>query len=137
MQRLKNLPQDRNSLIGQGCTFIGDITADGDVRIDGTLNGNILKAQRLIIGKDGFINGNARCQEAEVQGRISGKLSVEGLLHLHHHASVKGDIDAGSLRLEMESVYNGFLRTGKAVGSVRVVKDDPSKESGMQRRRIF
>ena len=136
MHKFKNLPQDRNSLLGQGCTFKGDITADGDVRIDGTLNGNILKAHRLIIGKEGFINGNARCMEAEVLGRINGNLAVAGMLHLHEHAAVKGNIDAGNLRLESQSVYNGYLRTGKAVSTVKVLKED-SKDPSLQRRRIF
>ena len=136
MQKFKNLPQDRDSFIGLGCTFIGDISVDGDIRVDGTLNGKIIKAHRLIIGKDGHINGDVQCQEAEVMGRINGRIFVAGLLHLHDHADIKGDIDAGSLRLEMDSLYNGFLRTGKAVSSKRVTQDR-SQEKSFEMRRIL
>ena len=137
MQKFKNLPQDRDSFIGLGCTFIGDISVDGDIRVDGTLNGKIIKAHRLIIGKDGFVNGDIHCQEAEVMGRIQGRISVSNLLHLHNQADIRGDIDAGSLRLEMDSVYNGFLRTGKAVASKKGILHEKSQEKGFAMRRMI
>jgi cytoskeletal protein CcmA (bactofilin family) len=137
MLRQKNLPQDRNSSIGHETSFIGDISTDADLRIDGTLNGNILKANRLIIGKDGFVNGNAHCLEAEILGKVTGKLVVENLLHLHDRAVINGDIDAGSLRLESESVYNGYLRTGTAVATVRAINEVIPSDDGVRRRRLL
>jgi cytoskeletal protein CcmA (bactofilin family) len=136
MQRKENPSLDRASFIGQGCTFIGDISTDADVRIDGTLNGKVLRANRLFIGKEGFVNGGACCREAEIMGRVNGKLVVENLLHLHNHAIINGDIDAASLHLEVDSVYNGFLRTGKAVASIRVMKDTVGNDSAMRKRRL-
>ena len=136
MLKQKNLSQDRISFIGQGCTFIGDISTDADVRIDGTLNGKILRANRLFIGKEGYVNGGVFCRDAEIMGRVNGKLVVENLLHLHNHAIINGDIDAASLHLEVDSVYNGLLRTGKAVASIRVMKDGPDNHSGMKKRRL-
>lgn len=137
MQRQKNLPQDRISFIGQCCTFTGDISTDDDIRIDGTLNGNVLRANRLFVGKQGYINGSAHCKEAEIQGRVNGKLVVENHLHLHDNAMINGDIDAASLRLEVDSVYSGFLRTGRAVASVKVMKERFGNDPNMRKRRFI
>jgi cytoskeletal protein CcmA (bactofilin family) len=135
MQSQKNLSQESRSFIGHGTTFIGDISTDHDIRIDGTLNGNILKANRLFIGKQGFLNGNAQCRDAEIVGKVNGKLVVLNLLYLHEQAVINGDIEAGSLRLEEDSVYNGYLRTGKSVGSVSVFRESSSQVAVLKKRR--
>ena len=130
-------PLEGNSYVGQGCTFNGDVSTEGHIRIDGVLNGNIKNALRLILGRDGVINGNSRVQEAEVMGKVNGNLVVSGLLCIHEKAEVKGNIDAAMLRLEMEATYNGYLRTGKAVASMRSVREKVSTDAPEQSRRIL
>lgn len=134
MHSLKNHACEGNTLIGQGCTLSGDVSSDGDVRIDGTLNGNIVRAQRLVVGRGGSIKGNVHCREAVVMGTINGSISVEGMFHLQNHGSVKGDIDAGSLQLDAQSVFNGYLRTGHAVAKIRVINDFASRENLLLKR---
>ena len=35
----------------------GDITSEADFRIDGKLEGNVTTSGKVVIGKDGYING--------------------------------------------------------------------------------
>lgn len=137
MQRRNQQPLDGNSYVGQGCTFNGDVSTEGHIRIDGVLNGNIKNALRLILGREGVINGNSRVQEAEVMGKVNGNLIVSGLLCIHDKAEVKGNIDAAMLRLELDSTYNGYLRTGKAVASMRSVREKALSDPLEQSRRIL
>ena len=45
------------SLISAGTTLKGDITSNSDLRIDGTLIGNINSSAKVIIGANGVVEG--------------------------------------------------------------------------------
>ena len=50
------------SLIGAGTSMKGDITSNGDLRIDGTLTGNIHCSAKVVIGANGVVHGNLLCK---------------------------------------------------------------------------
>ena len=51
----------------------GEIVSEADFRIDGTLEGSITTSGKVVIGKEGVINGNVHCTYADVEGKFSGK----------------------------------------------------------------
>jgi cytoskeletal protein CcmA (bactofilin family) len=67
------------NLIGNGTSITGDIKSNGDVRIDGTLKGNISISGKLVVGASGNIEGNVICQNADISGEIHGKITVTEL----------------------------------------------------------
>ena len=46
------------TLIGAGTTLKGDISSNSDLRIDGTVLGNIHSAAKIIIGSSGIVEGD-------------------------------------------------------------------------------
>ncbi|MBS1636406.1 MAG: polymer-forming cytoskeletal protein [Bacteroidetes bacterium] len=103
------------NLIGSGTSITGDITSNGDVRIDGTLTGNIQTSGKLVIGSSGKIEGNIVCQNADVSGEINGTLSVTELLVLKASAKVLGDIETGKLSIEPNALFTGMCKMGAIV----------------------
>ena len=78
--------ENTNGLINTitvGTSIKGDIQANGDFRLDGTLEGNITLTGKLVIGEQGRIVGNVVCQNANVIGIIDGNLSVKEFLTLY------------------------------------------------------
>ncbi len=51
----------------------GDIISEGDFRIDGVLEGSIKTKGKVVIGKEGFVNGSINCLSADVEGKIKGE----------------------------------------------------------------
>lgn len=98
------------NIINNGTLIKGDITATGDFRLDGTLEGNIQLNGKLVIGDTGVVNGNILCQNANVVGTVNGNLSVKELLSLHATARVKGDILINKLSIEPGAVFTGKCR---------------------------
>lgn len=98
------------NIINNGTLIKGDITATGDFRLDGTLEGNIQLNGKLVIGDTGVVNGNILCQNANVIGTVNGNLSVKELLSLHATARVKGDILINKLSIEPGAVFTGKCR---------------------------
>jgi cytoskeletal protein CcmA (bactofilin family) len=102
------------SLIGTGTTITGDIASNGDIRIDGVLKGNIRGTAKILIGQDGVVEGDIEGQQADIMGRVEGKIVVRELLYLRSNAVIKGDIRAGKLQIEPTVVFNGQCQMGEA-----------------------
>ena len=62
------------SLIGAGTTMKGDISSNGDLRIDGTLVGNIHCSAKVVIGANG---GTSTAEVFLNQGTPTTKLSTQ------------------------------------------------------------
>ncbi len=93
--------------IAKGTTIKGSISAVGDFRLDGTLEGNITLNGKLVVGESGFIKGNIVCQNANIIGNVNGNISVKELLSLNSTANVKGDILINRLSIEPGATFSG------------------------------
>ena len=65
------------NLISNGTEITGDINSSGDIRIDGSLVGNLKTKGKVVIGPTGRAKGELYCKNVEVSGTIEGKLAVE------------------------------------------------------------
>ena len=96
--------------ISNGTQIKGDITAQGDFRLDGRLDGNIQLNGKLVVGESGQVKGNVVCQNANIIGRVDGNISVKEVLTLHSTAVVKGDILINKLAIEPGAAFSGTCR---------------------------
>ncbi|MCK5170570.1 MAG: polymer-forming cytoskeletal protein, partial [Bacteroidales bacterium] len=80
------------NMIGAGTEITGDVNSNGDIRIDGTLTGNLKTAGKVVIGETGKVNGEVDCKNSEVLGEVHGKIKVSELLSLKATAKIFGDI---------------------------------------------
>jgi cytoskeletal protein CcmA (bactofilin family) len=95
------------SLIGAGTSMKGDITSNGDLRIDGTLVGNIHCSAKVVIGANGVVQGDINGQQADIMGKVSGTISVKDLLQLKGGSVINGNIQAAKLQIEPTANFNG------------------------------
>ncbi|MBR1851065.1 MAG: polymer-forming cytoskeletal protein [Bacteroidales bacterium] len=111
--------------ITNGSVIKGNITAVGDFRMDGTLEGNISLNGKLVVGETGIVNGNIICQNANIIGSVNGNISVKELLSLHSTANVKGDILINKLSIEPGASFSGTCRM---IDEVRHAQPEPAKQ---------
>ncbi|HKL31457.1 MAG TPA: polymer-forming cytoskeletal protein [Tangfeifania sp.] len=100
------------NIISEGTSINGDISASGDIRIDGELVGNINAKGRLVIGPQGKVDGEVNCNNIEISGYIKGKITVSELLTMKASARIEGDIIAGKLSVEPGSLFTGSCSMG-------------------------
>ena len=104
----KNItPEPSVNKLVQGTTVTGEINATGDFRIDGALKGTIVSKGRIVVGNTGEIEGELTCQNADISGKVSARVSVSELLTLKASAQVKGDIVTGKLAIEPGAKFSG------------------------------
>jgi cytoskeletal protein CcmA (bactofilin family) len=108
-------PSSGTTIIGAGTLITGDITSSADIRIDGTLNGNVNAESKILIGSNGVVNGNISGNNADVAGAVYGTVQVSELLNLRGNASVRGDVYAGKLQVEPTVTFNGQCHMGANV----------------------
>ncbi len=111
------------NLIGNGTHIIGDINSNGDVRIDGTLKGNLSISGKLVVGPSGNIEGNVVCQNADISGEIHGKVTVSELLSLKSSAKLLGDIISGKISIEPTATFTGTCNMGAVVKNISNVSE--------------
>ena len=100
------------NIISEGTIIKGDIIANGDIRIDGDLVGNISAKGKLVVGPKGKIDGEIVCSNIEVSGQIKGKVTASELLNMKSTSQIEGDIVAGKLSVEPGSVFTGTCAMG-------------------------
>ena len=103
----------------------GNIVSEGDFRIDGELKGSLKTKGKVVVGKDGILNGEVSCSNADVEGKIKGKLFVSETLNLRSTSVIDGDVVIGKLIVESGASFNASCsmnREGKKA-EIRLVKD--------------
>ena len=116
------------SLIGAGTTMKGDITSNGDLRIDGMLVGNIHCSAKVVIGANGVVEGDINGQQADIMGKVSGTITVKDLLQLKGGSNLSGNIKAAKLQIEPTANFNGECHMIGAVGASTAAASKPSQE---------
>ena len=101
------LPSSTVNIIGTGTSIQGDIVCEGDIRIDGQVNGLVSTKAKIVVGPEGEITGDLVCQSADVLGKVTGIIKVEELLFLKGNALVKGDVYTAHFEMEPTAKFNG------------------------------
>ena len=124
----ENLPASA-SMIGAGTSLKGDITSNGDLRIDGTLIGNIIGSAKVIIGANGAVEGDISCQQADIMGSVTGSIKAKELLQLKNGSLVKGNISAAKLQVEPAATFNGQCHMQVASSNANVISINEIEEA--------
>ncbi|MEK7254277.1 MAG: polymer-forming cytoskeletal protein [Bacteroidota bacterium] len=102
-------PHALNSLV-QGTILEGKVKATTDIRVDGTIKGDLVCDSKVIIGPTGVVEGTVRCQNAVIEGRFEGNLSVSELLNIRETAKVLGEVSYGKLVVQSGAVISGSYK---------------------------
>ena len=93
------------SLIAEGVRIRGDVATEGDLHLDGAVEGD-LKVGRLTIGESGSVTGTIVAENVEIRGAVSGAISARQV-RLWASARVDGDISHTELSIEAGAHFEG------------------------------
>lgn len=98
------------NILGPGTVVKGDITSNGDFRIDGTLIGSIQSKGKVVVGTTGTVEGEIICQNADLSGNIKAHVTVSELLTLKASSRLVGDIKVNKLAIEPGAIFSGSCK---------------------------
>ncbi len=100
-----------------GSKIVGNITADSDFRIDGTIEGEVRCTGKVVIGEAGKVKGTVICQNAEILGLMDGKINCSQQLSLRANGKIQGEVQTKTLVVEPGAQFNGSCSMGAALSS--------------------
>lgn len=106
---MKNKQQDQFSIqniIAKGTKIVGDFFSEGNIRVDGLIEGNIETPGKVVVGKDGEIKGKLKCSNAYFEGKLNGTLELSETLTLKSTAVIKGEVITQKLAVEPGATFN-------------------------------
>ena len=98
--------------IVNGCSVDGNVNTNNDIRIDGKLSGTLDCKGKVIIGPQGFVDGNITCANAVIEGKFEGALMVKELLNVKETAQINGEINTNKLIVQSGAVFNVGCKMG-------------------------
>jgi cytoskeletal protein CcmA (bactofilin family) len=107
----------RNHLAA-GTQVKGDLITQGDIRIDGTVDGSLTSKGKLVVGNTGHITGEVNCVTANISGTLEGTISVSEMLKVQATGKLSGDITYGKLSVEPGAELEGKLAISGKVKNI-------------------
>ncbi|WP_337995600.1 polymer-forming cytoskeletal protein [Oleispirillum naphthae] len=96
------------SIISRGLTITGDLVSDGEIQVDGCVQGDI-RCASLVVGLSGEIMGEVRTASIRLHGQLTGQVHAESVF-LASTARMIGDVYHQSLAIEPGAFLQGMCR---------------------------
>lgn len=116
------------NMISLGTTITGDVESKGDIRVDGKLKGSVVTQGKVVLGRDGIIEGDVVCSSADIAGVLKAKITVSQLLSLKATAKLNGDIVTNKLSIEPGAAFTGSCSMGAVIKDIKNVGKKEQKE---------
>ncbi|MBR4323136.1 polymer-forming cytoskeletal protein [Treponema sp.] len=96
-----------NTIIGLGSAVSGDVHANGFIRVDGDIDGNLESTGNIIIGDKARINGSITALSIVVGGIVLGDIYAPNGIKLLSSSAVIGNIATRKLEIEENVIFHG------------------------------
>ncbi len=112
---------EKVSIIAGGMQITGNLSAEGDIRIDGTVKGNVFCKSKVVIISSGKVEGDIEALNVDVHGTITGNITAEDLLCLKASCNITGNLTTDKLQIDPNATFNGQCTMGASSKKKTVV----------------
>jgi cytoskeletal protein CcmA (bactofilin family) len=119
---LKNLsPEDRKSedttIISLGVKIEGKVRSNGNIRVEGQIEGDITSQGSIVIGGNGEVNGQVNADIISIAGTVNGSVKAKNKLTLEENGNLKGDIFTKILIVKEGAQFDGKCKMNESYGN--------------------
>jgi len=99
----------RASVLGPTLRFRGELSAQEDLIIQGSVEGSITHTQNLTVGTDGSMKGDIRARVIVIDGKVEGDLYATESVNIRATAKVKGNVFAPRVGITEGAFFQGQI----------------------------
>jgi cytoskeletal protein CcmA (bactofilin family) len=99
----------RASVLGPSLRFRGELSAQEDLIIQGSVEGSITHTQSLTVGTDGSMKGDIRARVIVIDGKVEGDLYATESVTIRATAKVKGNLFAPRVGITEGAFFQGQI----------------------------
>ena len=115
------------SIISADLRITGNLKSDGDIQVDGHVEGDIDSAT-LTVGEGAHVKGHISCESVRVCGTVDGAVKAKSVV-MAKTARVIGDIIHDSLAIEAGAFIEGNIKRLEGPGRPAAVTSTSSSSS--------
>ena len=119
---LKNpSPEDKKSeettIISLGVKIEGKVKSNGNIRVEGQIEGDIESRGSIVIGGNGEVNGQVNADSISIAGNVTGTVNAKSKVTLEEKGNLQGDIFTKSLVVKEGARFDGKCKMGDSSSS--------------------
>ncbi len=115
--------EEWTGFIDQGVNLEGTLTVTGTFRINGSVKGNIISEQTVILGDGAKVEGQIEGNRVVISGRFDGVIFAKGRVEIEAKGVVTGEVHSPCLVIDPGGIFDGrchMLASSDALASVTI-----------------
>jgi len=109
---MEETQSDETTIISKGVKIDGKLSCNGNIRIEGEIQGDISSQKNVVVGERGNVNGQIKADSITIGGKVSGTVNANNKLQLDPTGNLKGDIFTKILVIEAGARFEGNSKMG-------------------------
>ncbi len=97
------------SVLGRGTRVRGRVHGDGDLRVEGAVEGDVNVSGELLIDEGAEVQGNVEAAVVTISGALTGDVSSRGGVAVRASAKVLGNLGSPEVSLEEGAEFSGRI----------------------------
>ena len=95
------------TIVGTSVKLKGNLKSDGDITIDGSVNGEIKTKGTVNIGPNAHVIANVKAKKVTIAGTVQGNIEATERLTIAETGRIYGDIIANVLSISPGAIFTG------------------------------
>lgn len=95
------------SVIGHSVKLKGTLKSQGDITVDGELNGDVTTTATVRVGHGAIINANIKAKTIIISGNVNGNLEASDMIQITETGKVVGDVKTANLNILSGAFFSG------------------------------
>jgi cytoskeletal protein CcmA (bactofilin family) len=101
--------KDAETVIGASIKVKGNFQGQGNIIVEGALEGSLKTDANLFIGDRAKVTANIESKDAIINGEVRGNIKAKSYLAIGGTAKIYGDIQYGEISIAKGAIVNGQL----------------------------
>lgn len=109
-------PEKIDTLVGQDSIFQGKLVANGALRVDGHVEGEIASKGDVVVGQSGRVHADVQARNLLVAGELKGNVRALGTVQIAASGKLEGDVQVTNLVIEEGGFFLGNCQMNRQKG---------------------
>ncbi|MBL9026366.1 MAG: polymer-forming cytoskeletal protein [Myxococcales bacterium] len=97
------------NVLGRSVRIRGRVTGDGDLRVEGDIEGDVKIGGTLEVADAATVAGNVTANSVLIDGALTGDVDATGPVHIRASARVEGNMSGSEVALEEGASFSGRI----------------------------
>jgi cytoskeletal protein CcmA (bactofilin family) len=109
VERVRTREPGEASVLGRGARVRGRVGGEGDLRVEGHVEGDVRLTGELSIEDGGAITGDVEASSVVIAGALTGDVAARGSVTIRATARVEGSMGGAEVSLEEGASFTGRI----------------------------